>query len=138
MYDGELLIPKDKETQIFHVRSRINAPHSDIPAEFGGTTDYGLISHSFSNQLPSTIYGNEHPEYYALFEGRRLSNTINDLLETQPCLTNPDILKIVTAAVKERISASSLLNVSVFLIKNLFFWLCPDPFLLRTLQETWT
>ena len=50
----------------------------------------GMWVHTFDRLLSSDIYGEEHPEYYAYFNGRRnLGN------HTQWCLTNPDVFEIV-------------------------------------------
>lgn len=54
----------------------------------GGQTGIGL-GHSFDYLLPASEYFQSHPEYYALTE--------NGIRETrQPCLSNPDVIKIIT------------------------------------------
>lgn len=53
--------------------------------------------HTFHRFLPADRYYQEHPEYYALRNGRRLS--------TQLCLTNPEVLKIVKTRVAELFAA---------------------------------
>jgi hypothetical protein len=63
-----------------------------------------LIGHSLGALIPSSKYGKEHPEYYALRGGKRLASG-NDWYESQPCLTNPDVLKIVTEAVLAELKA---------------------------------
>ena len=71
----------------------------------GGKSPISLISHSFGRQIPSQKYGKEHPEYFALRDGKRLAPTQNDWYDTEPCLTNPDVLRIVTQAVLDELDA---------------------------------
>ncbi len=47
--------------------------------------------HTFHRFMPADEYYASHPEYYALRNGRRIT--------TQLCLTNPDVLRIVTEKV---------------------------------------
>lgn len=61
---------------------------------FGG----GLSScHTFNKLCDPIKYFDEHPEYFSLVKGKRLKEN------TQLCLTNPDVLDIVTSNVLERI-----------------------------------
>lgn len=46
--------------------------------------------HTFDRLLPSDVYGEAHPEYYAYFNGRR-----NPGNHSQWCLTNPEVFDIV-------------------------------------------
>ncbi|HOB85393.1 MAG TPA: DUF4838 domain-containing protein [Bacteroidales bacterium] len=52
----------------------------------GERSAWGLWVHTFNHLVPPEIYFKEHPEYYALRDGRRIP--------TQLCLTNPEVLKI--------------------------------------------
>ncbi|MBV9963274.1 MAG: DUF4838 domain-containing protein [Parafilimonas sp.] len=54
--------------------------------------DWGLWVHSFKTLLPKEQYFASHPEYFALVNGKRTPD--------QPDLTNPEVLKIVTANLK--------------------------------------
>ena len=94
----------------FAARMRCNT----VPNEekFGGITGRGLINHTFARQIPLSKYGKDHPEYFALIKGKRLVTGNEEL--TQPCLTNPDVLRIVTESVLAQIRANpKLSNVSV-------------------------
>ena len=71
--------------------------------KLGGVSGWVLINHSFHRQIPSGRYGKEHPEYFCLIDGKRRAQPDEHGIHTQPCLTNPDVLKIVTAAVLEEI-----------------------------------
>jgi len=48
--------------------------------------------HTFDKLLPSAVYGKDHPEYYSYFNGKRHPGKAS-----QWCLTNPDVLEIVSA-----------------------------------------
>lgn len=52
--------------------------------------------HTFEKLLPPEEFGQTHPEYYALINGERKINI-------HPCLSNPDVLKIMTERVLEKI-----------------------------------
>ena len=73
---------------------RMGEKYGGDPYRFGG----GLGScHTFDALLPPNEYFDAHPEYFSMVKGRRLRD------RTQLCLTNPDVLKIVTSNVLERI-----------------------------------
>jgi len=48
--------------------------------------------HTFFKLVPAEKYAKEHPEYYALIDGKRIPST--DTYTGQLCLTNPDVLRI--------------------------------------------
>lgn len=50
---------------------------------------WGSWCHTFRELLPEEIYFDEHPEYFALYQGKRVGH------DAQPCLSNPDVLEIV-------------------------------------------
>lgn len=50
--------------------------------------------HTFNQLLPSAVYGKEHPEYYAYFDGERHPGSAS-----QWCLTNEDVFEIVVAKI---------------------------------------
>ena len=86
----------------FAARLRVNSrswlvndeKYGGNPFRFGG----GLGScHTFNTLLPPEKYFDEHPEYFSMVNGRRMNG------RTQLCLTNPDVLRIVTSNVLERI-----------------------------------
>jgi hypothetical protein len=108
----------------FAARLRCNTV-SDAP-KLGGKTGVSLISHTFGSQIPSAKYGKEHPEYFALINGKRLAPVANDWEQTQPCLTNPDVLKIVTDAVLAELKANpNRENISVSQNDNDKYCRCP-------------
>lgn len=52
----------------------------------------GMFVHTFDRLLPSAVYGESHPEYYAYFDGARHPGKAS-----QWCLTNPEVFEIVAA-----------------------------------------
>lgn len=50
-----------------------------------------LWVHTFSSLVSSDIYGQTHPEYFSYFNGKRHPGKASQL-----CLSNPEVLKIVT------------------------------------------
>ncbi|MBR3222890.1 MAG: DUF4838 domain-containing protein [Kiritimatiellae bacterium] len=73
---------------------RTEAKYGGEPCRFGGGLD---ICHTFEKLLPTKEFFDTHPEYFSMMGGRRVKE------KTQPCLTNPDVLRIVTERVLERI-----------------------------------
>lgn len=65
--------------------------------KLGGNVAQRLIGHSFAEQLPIAKYGNEHPEYFAMVGGKRQVDGSRQ--DVQPCLSNPDVIRIVADAV---------------------------------------
>ena len=97
--------------------------YSEIPVpedpKLGGWSSTININHSFYHQVRMEEYGAEHPEYFALlgpdYKGRKgLAGKRSTYWDSQPCLTNPDVLKIVIQAVREELkNRPGAKNVSV-------------------------
>lgn len=87
---------------VFAARRRVNTVTRD--PKLGGVSGTTNINHSFLRHIPSQKYGKEHPEYYCLVGGKRLANVANDGYGNEPCLTNPDVLRIVTRSVLAEIA----------------------------------
>ena len=88
----------------FSARLRVNGYNhtgDDVDEKYGGDSfrfGGGLGScHTFNTLLPPSVYFDKHPEYFSFVKGKRLNG------RTQLCLTNPDVLRIVTSNVLERI-----------------------------------
>jgi len=80
------------------VHSRLFYDHPDFAARqkvtinaFPGYVPPARV-HTFHLFLPENVYYKKHPEYYALRGNRRLP--------TQLCLTNPEVIKLVTDSVR--------------------------------------
>ena len=81
----------------FAARNRANGPAMRVGAKHGGPAGRfggGLGNcHTFNRLLPPEKYFDAHPEYFSMVKGTRLKE------RTQLCLTNPDVLRIVTSNV---------------------------------------
>ena len=81
----------------FAARNRANGPAMRVGAKHGGPAGRfggGLGNcHTFDRLLPPKKYFDAHPEYFSMVNGKRLKE------HTQLCLTNPDVLRIVTSNV---------------------------------------
>ncbi|HEY3835503.1 MAG TPA: DUF4838 domain-containing protein [Bryobacteraceae bacterium] len=75
-------------------RNRTNGDHTQLDASTGGKLQYYPFVHSFYQLLPPAKYFAQHPEYYSLIDGKRRTE------RAQLCLTNPDVLRLVTAQVE--------------------------------------
>ena len=78
-----------------------NNSNNALDEKFGGSSfrfGGGLGScHTFETLLPPDKYYDTHPEYFSMVGGKRLKH------HSQLCLTNPDVFRIVTANVLDRI-----------------------------------
>lgn len=78
-------------------RCRINtdASSAQLKDQHGGSVHSPGGCHSLAYLCPADKYFDEHPEYYALVNGERIPAK-DGAGPGQLCLTNPDVLKIVT------------------------------------------
>lgn len=85
----------------FAARLRVQVSRSPSEEKYGGCAfrfGGGLSScHTFEKLLSPDKYFDEHPEYFSMVKGERLKK------RSQLCLTNPNVLRIVTSNVLERI-----------------------------------
>ena len=91
---------------LFAVRSRIN---DCIRADesLGGSLTVFDGCHSFEDLCPPKTYFASHPEYYSLWEGKRIPGSNEQgAVVGQLCLTNPDVLRIVTNNVLKKLRAA--------------------------------
>lgn len=86
----------------FSVRCRFNGAHHHIPAHMGGYMPYAWHVHTFEKMVPTAIYGETHPEYYSLVDGKRVVRSGG---RTQLCLTNPEVYEICVDAVRKELLA---------------------------------
>ncbi len=81
-----------KTYMLFAVRNRLNAAGGiPITGPFGGAFEYGPPNHchTFAHYFPEDVYFKEHPEYFALVDGKRFPGT-----KSQLCLTNPELRQL--------------------------------------------
>lgn len=81
-------------------RNRLNGFFTSVPEYMGGHITYNLFVHSFYTLLPPEEFFAGHPEYYSLIDGVR-RHEMGEL-----CLTNPDVLRLVTERVLARMRAN--------------------------------
>ncbi|MBR5520161.1 MAG: DUF4838 domain-containing protein, partial [Clostridia bacterium] len=96
--------------RVFSAFSRVNAYGSADDA-FGGNIPW-IGCHTFESLCPPSVYFDEHPEYYSLYEGKRIPGSNEPGAFTgQLCLTNPDVLRIVTENVLAKLRANPNLRI---------------------------
>lgn len=78
------------------VRNRMNGWYTAVPDYMGGHMTYGMFVHTFDVLVPPAEFFAGHPEYFSQIDGMRRRE------HSQLCLTNPEVLRIVTERVLER------------------------------------
>jgi len=105
----------------FSVRLRLNA--FEKSEKYGGTCNMDFVNHSFYYQLPVDSFKIEHPEYFAEVGGKRLLQAHGG--GPQLCVSNPDVIKILTDAVlKEIAKHPEARNVSLSQNDNQYYCTC--------------
>ncbi len=93
----------------FAARHRLNGHHYPLADKHGGRfAVYQPFVHSFDALVPPDLF-KEHPEYFPFIDGKRASGYV------QRCLSNPDVVKMAIAKVREWIKANpaaSIISVS--------------------------
>lgn len=79
-------------------RNKMNGSMS-APKQPGGIESYWAV-HTFYPLMPPAEFFDKHPEYYSQLEGKRVHD------HAQLCLSNPDVLKIITERIKKRMRES--------------------------------
>jgi hypothetical protein len=77
------------------VQQRLNGPYTKCDAEVGGKWEFHPYVHSFCKLIPPEEFGESHPEYFSLVNGKRTPQAIHGQL----CLSNPEVLRIATERV---------------------------------------
>ncbi len=86
---------------VWAARNKMNGRLSSNPIDQpGGCESYWGV-HTFYQFIPPDEFFNEHPEYFSLINGVRTANNPNWGNRGQLCLSNPDVLRIVTERVKK-------------------------------------
>ncbi len=88
MFDGD-----------FAARCKVNGNRPALEDKHGGKIRFGgdLFVHTFDQLMPPGEFFAQHPEYYSELDGKRTAE------HAQLCLTNPDVVRIVTDRVLARI-----------------------------------
>jgi len=83
----------------FAARSRANDNRMDVTEKHGGKIRFGagLFVHTFYRLMSPEEFFADHPEYFSEINGKRVAD------HAQLCLSNPDVLRIMTERLLERI-----------------------------------
>jgi hypothetical protein len=84
-------------------RMRFTADGEMVTAgRYGGTKWCGgpYFNHTFGKYVPSKDFFGSHPEWFALVNGKRLSDS-EGTDQTQPCLSNPGLRRAMLDSVRE-------------------------------------
>ena len=87
-----------KNNPRFSAKCRFNGNSHHIPSYMGGNLSYVWFVHSFNKLVPIEIYGDSHPEYYSMVDGKRI---VDKHARTQLCLSNKDVLRISIESVRK-------------------------------------
>jgi hypothetical protein len=97
------------------VRNKANGSNERLDAMRGGKISYasppGFV-HTSAALVPVDKYAKDHPEYYAMRDGKRI---VGDTPYCQLCMTNPDVRRIVTEQVLQDLAKNpqaSIISVS--------------------------
>ncbi len=86
-------------------RNKANSRAARLDEQRGGKITYYPFVHTFDQLIPPAEYFGEHPEYFAEVNGTRVRE------RTQLCLTNPDVLRLSTAKVRQWIDEHPGVNI---------------------------
>ncbi|HBL76697.1 MAG TPA: hypothetical protein DD458_15840 [Prolixibacteraceae bacterium] len=91
---------------VWAARNRMNG-NMGFRQQPGGVESYWGV-HTFYTLMPPKEFYDKHPEYYSLIDGKRvIEHTDGKHVEpAQLCLSNPDVLKIMTERIKNRMRES--------------------------------
>ncbi len=91
----------------------------------GGVGFTGGMCHTLDSFIPLKEYYDEHPEYFS-WDGKTL-NDVSFEPESQPCLTNPNVLAIVKKKVREILEKNPDAKlISVTQLDNQTYCRCPE------------
>ncbi len=99
------------EAADFALANRINGVRGHYAAkryECGYISYSGGFSHTFSRLVPLKEYGETHPEYFSEINGKRVTDR-----PMQLCLTNPEVLQIITDKTRAMLRANPEFIVSI-------------------------
>ena len=80
-------------------RNRVNVGPKLTDAH-GGSVKFCGWAHTFSSLVPVETYFEQHPEYFALVDGKRLRE------RTQLCCTNEDVIELAIAGIRKRMRST--------------------------------
>ncbi len=114
---------ENSDRQDFAARMRVNTVVKD--EKLGGSTRQTLIGHSYYRWISTEKYGKTHPEYFSLVDGERRCTAAT--AATEPCVTNPEVIDIITQGVLADLEANpDLENITVSQNDNDAYCRCPQ------------
>lgn len=87
-----------KQPDGWYEKLRLNGIEADPADTDDGINEYagwGTWCHSYLAFVDPDEYFDEHPEYFAMKDGKRVREDPENGLQTQLCLSNPEVLEIV-------------------------------------------
>ena len=88
----------DSEAQLWRARNRVNGGfYKRMDKKFGGAVTFDTLVHSYNRLAPPWTYFKEHPEYYALRNGKRN--------QAQPCFSSEPMVRLMADAMKAEAAA---------------------------------
>src|SRR5690606_33177936 len=79
---------KDGPELLWTIRNRLNVDTGVGLSKYGGTEGISF-NHNYASLVPQWKYFKEHPEYFALIDGKRREHP-----EAQLCVSNPEVQQI--------------------------------------------
>lgn len=101
-------------------RNKVNSQSARLDDMRGGKVTYYPFVHTFYSLIPPEQYFAEHPEYFAEVGGKRVASN------AQLCLTNPDVVRLTVAKVREWIETHPGVNI-VSVSQNDCWGFCECP-----------
>jgi hypothetical protein len=95
---------------LFAAKHRVNGssyghPDKTLPEQVGGpAVTYYPFCHSLDQLIPRALYA-EHPEYFPLVNGKRIDGYV------QRCLTNPEVIALAKATVRQWLQENPNANI---------------------------
>ena len=83
---------------VWRARNKVNAGGT-VP-QVGGQYLYWNV-HTFAKLMPPAEYFDEYPEYYSLNDGVRVADKDHPHNGAQLCLSNPEVLRIITEKIRQ-------------------------------------
>ena len=94
----------------FASKRGLNGRGYQLDEEHGGSILYQGFVHTFNHFVPVFEFFDEHPEYFSMVDGKRFDGGDGKyvhggvyVVNTQLCLSNPDVLRIVTERLRKEI-----------------------------------
>lgn len=102
VFENRHLMSTEVDAPAWAARNRLNGASKKLDASYGGSFLYHPFVHSLNEIVPGKLR-EQHPEYFPLLDGKRFVAT--DAKHTfegvQRCLTNPNLVKLAVAKVRE-------------------------------------